>query len=381
MIDLLSLISVPEVIPTVPPDSSAPAGMDFSALLEQLFAQAGPGGSGVRPGAGDASPVPVEPWRRAPEDPLASVAEVPEAVPDSHAPEPARDVAPEKPERTPAAPWDPGFAVAVASALTAALQSSPAAPEQIQPAAAAAASTPVPHAEAGPIDKPGKRVDDAPAAVPLALPAIHAMRLSEASPESLILADVKKFDVTLERIPLKPAEVPGAEPPARALVTTDPILNLRQLQLPLRLISVQKVSAADRPQDRAKPAGTTPEPNDHTSPALVPQVADPAAPLDTAEQSRPAQLIEIPDMPKLQVVRTVSIEVGDEGSQVAIHIADRGDGMALQLGASSETLHRTLESSVGSLVHTLKQEQIHISNVEVTRKSPIDKVRRMKEAH
>jgi hypothetical protein len=53
----------------------------------------------------------------------------------------------------------------------------------------------------------------------------------------------------------------------------------------------------------------------------------------------------------------------------------------MQHNAGSDPLHQDLQSSLGSLVRALKQEQVQVSNVEVSRKSPIGKVRRMKEAH
>jgi flagellar hook-length control protein FliK len=55
--------------------------------------------------------------------------------------------------------------------------------------------------------------------------------------------------------------------------------------------------------------------------------------------------------------------------------------MNLHFGTGNETMRRSLESSVASLVQALKQENIEITNVEVSRKSPIEKVRRMKGAH
>jgi hypothetical protein len=111
------------------------------------------------------------------------------------------------------------------------------------------------------------------------------------------------------------------------------------------------------------------------------QFVDPGRTAEPVEQVRPAQPVEIPDMPKLQTVRTVAMEVGDAGSQVVIRIEERGGGVNLHFGTGNETLHRSIASSVESLVRALRQEKIEISNVEVSRKSPIDKVRRMKEAH
>jgi hypothetical protein len=75
------------------------------------------------------------------------------------------------------------------------------------------------------------------------------------------------------------------------------------------------------------------------------------------------------------------MEVGDAGSEVIVRIEDRGGTMNLQFGTGSDTMHRSLQSSVGSLVEALKQQRIDVSNVEVSRKEVIDRVRRMKEAH
>lgn len=55
--------------------------------------------------------------------------------------------------------------------------------------------------------------------------------------------------------------------------------------------------------------------------------------------------------------------------------------MNLHFGAGSDTLHHGLESSVDSLVNALRQEKIQVCNVDVSRKSPIEKVRRTKESH
>ena len=101
----------------------------------------------------------------------------------------------------------------------------------------------------------------------------------------------------------------------------------------------------------------------------------------TIDQLLPAQPIEIPNIPKLKFVRTVSLEVGEAESQVTIRIEARGGDMNLHLGVGNETLHHELESSMGSLIHTLKQEDIEVSTAEISRKSPIEKVRRMKEAN
>jgi hypothetical protein len=100
----------------------------------------------------------------------------------------------------------------------------------------------------------------------------------------------------------------------------------------------------------------------------------------TVEQAVAAQPIQIPDPPKLPLVRTVSMEVGEAESHVTIRIEERAGDMKLNLGVGNEALHRELSSSMGSLIHTLKQEDIQVSAAEVSKKSPIEKVRKMKEA-
>ena len=75
------------------------------------------------------------------------------------------------------------------------------------------------------------------------------------------------------------------------------------------------------------------------------------------------------------------MEVGDADSQVTVRIQERAGDISLQISAANEPLHQDLQSSVGSLVQTLKQEQVQVSNVDVSKKSPIEKVRRMKETN
>jgi hypothetical protein len=102
---------------------------------------------------------------------------------------------------------------------------------------------------------------------------------------------------------------------------------------------------------------------------------------DQVEQARPAQPVEIPQTPHLPVVRTVAMEVGDADSQVTVRIQERAGDISLQINAANDPLHQELQSSVGTLVQTLKQEHVQLSTVDVSRKSPIEKVRRMKETN
>jgi hypothetical protein len=96
---------------------------------------------------------------------------------------------------------------------------------------------------------------------------------------------------------------------------------------------------------------------------------------------RAAQPVETPQMPHLKVLRAVSMEVGEGDSQVVIRIQENSGDLSLQLNAGNEPLRRELQSSVSSLLNALRHEQVKVTNVEVTRKAPADRVRRMKGAH
>ena len=230
--------------------------------------------------------------------------------------------------------------------------------------------------------KAAPEVDIAPQAAPVTMP--HPLEVATmglvAEIQQAVLADVKKFEIDTRREPTPPLEA-GTPEPAHAVITTDPIANLRQLQLPPRVIAIQKVTLESKFPDRPKAEQGTTEQSDAGTSAQIPQAMESRHTVATIDQSVPAQPIEIPDIPKLQLVRTVSMEVGEAESQVSIRIEERGGDMKLQLGVGNETLHRELESSMGSLIHTLKQEDIQVSAAEVSRKSPIEKVRRMKEAN
>jgi hypothetical protein len=200
-------------------------------------------------------------------------------------------------------------------------------------------------------------------------------------------ADVKKFEFTVQAPAAPAASAPQqkdaaasvvVDPVKEALVATDPLVTVQQQQLPPRIMAIQKVVAETRSSERGKL--NSPSTSDVTAPTPTTQSTDLIRPAERVDQAAPANPIEIPNLPHLPVVRTVAMEVGDPGSQVTIHIQERGGDVAMQLNTASDSLHQILQSSVGSLVQSLKQEQVQVSNVEVTRKSPIDKVRRMKEA-
>jgi hypothetical protein len=225
-------------------------------------------------------------------------------------------------------------------------------------------------------------VDIAPPAAPVTMP--HPLEVATvglaAEVQQAVLSDVKKFEIDTRREPAPTLEA-GTPEPANPVITTDPIANLRQLQLPPRVIAIQKVTLDPKFADRPKTQQETTEQSDAGTSVQIPQAMESRHAVATTDQSVPAQPIEIPDIPKLQLVRTVSMEVGEAESQVSIRIEERGGDMKLHLGVGNETLHRELESSMGLLIHTLKQEDIQVSTAEVSRKSPIEKVRRMKEAN
>ena len=199
-------------------------------------------------------------------------------------------------------------------------------------------------------------------------------------------AEVRKFEFTGEREApqraIQQPQAPAAPADAaqkQAMITTDPIINLRQEQLPPRIVLVQNAGIETRLPERGKPEPGMPATEAPAAPAS--HFSDVIRTFDQIEQARPAQPIEIPATPQLKVVRAVSMEVGDADSQVVIRIQERSGDVSLQLNAGSEPLRHELQSSVASLVSALRQEDVKVTNVEVSRKSPIDRVRRMKEAH
>jgi hypothetical protein len=202
-------------------------------------------------------------------------------------------------------------------------------------------------------------------------------------------ADVKKFEFKVQTETARPAapqgqpQVAPAEAPKQAIITTDPLANIQLQQLPPRITAIEKLAPEGRLADRARPDAEH-QTTDGATAAPVMHFGDMTRPADNAapvEHTLAAHTVEIPNLPHIQVVRTVSMEVGEADSQVMVRIQERAGDISLQINAGSEPLHEGLQSSVGSLVSALKQEQVQVSNVEVSRKSPIEKVRRMKEAN
>jgi hypothetical protein len=214
-------------------------------------------------------------------------------------------------------------------------------------------------------------------------PDLEKLAETPRSPENpdAMLEDVGHPEATTRHDAVKPTEAPTQlELPNQAEITTDPILSVRQRQIPHLWVAIPKLLVERASSDR-KNEPVVMQKGDSNAQAPAFQMPDPARATDSIEQPRPAHYVEIPNVPKLPTVRTVLMEVGDADSQVIVRIEDRGGNMNLHFGAGNETMHHSLESSVGSLIHALKRENIEVTNVEVTRKSPIEKVRRMKEAH
>ena len=176
-----------------------------------------------------------------------------------------------------------------------------------------------------------------------AAPKADSPPASPTLPEQL-LEDVKKIEITVKREAVSPPHpLPQQQPPIEvellrpAVITTDPIANLQQRQLLPRIMPIEKIAIAAHVAERRKPDVGEPVVEGRTS-ANAPHFPNPFQAVESAEAPRPAQLVEIPEMPKLQVVRTVSMEVGEAESQVTIRIEEKDGGMKLHLGARSETM-------------------------------------------
>jgi len=390
VINLLPLIPMVDAAPAVSANISVPITEDFSALLTELM-----------------TALQVEQPAVQIDEPVAALPPLQVEMPIARLPEPQveteNEPAPE-PEPEPCTTIDPGAVYddrptlslepieldlpqAVVPELIPAMMPTPAViaegtrqPAPQEPEKAKPRPTEF-VAVAEPIRLPGPECDGAPKTdCPPARPTL---------PEQM-LEDVKKLEITVKREAVSqlaqlPQQLRHIEPsievtqPRPAVITTDPIANLQQRQLPPRIMPIEKIVIAAQVAERRKPEAIEQAVEGRTS-ANATHFPNPFQAVESAEAPRPAQLVEIPKMPRLQIVRTVSMEVGEADSQVLIRIEERDGGMKLHLGARNETMHRNIESSVASLVQALKQEQIQVSNVEVTRKSPIEKVRRLREA-
>jgi hypothetical protein len=239
----------------------------------------------------------------------------------------------------------------------------------------------VPAAVAG-AEKPALKIEEPVAEKPVQVPVTLAPTKSEIDP---VWAEVKKFELNIQREAAAPAKsqpaalAPPAEAPKQAMITSDPLVNIKQEQLPPRIIAVQKVNLDARLPERSK-SDVDSTANEATHAPTV-QFSDVGQPVEHIEQVRAAHHVEQPVVPQSQVVRTVAIEVGEADSQVMIRIQERGGDISVQLNAANEPLHHNLQSSLDSLVQSLRQDEVKVASAEVSRKSPIEKVRKSKEAH
>jgi len=231
-------------------------------------------------------------------------------------------------------------------------------------------------------EKPTMKIEEPAAQKPVQVPGTPVTAKSDVDP---VWAEVKKFELTIKHEAAAPTKSQPGEPVTteeaakQAMITTDPLANLRQEQLPPRIIAVQKVNFDVRLPERSKSDPASQVNETTTAPTL--QLNGVSQQLGPVEQVRAAHHVELPQLPQSQVVRSVAIEVGEADSQVMIRIQERGGDVSLQLNAGSEPLHQDLKSSLGSLVQSLRQEEVKVASAEVSRKSPIGKVGRSKEAH
>ena len=332
MINLLSLLSLLQPVPAVSPDSSVGIEQDFSALLTEMV------GDFAIPAATTAVPETSAEVERRP---------IPEL-------------------RTPPMPMEEHPIIRKADDSAESAGTAPTAP------IAALILERVPMADP---------VSDLEPPIPPSQPEEAGHPKTGQPSTRAILADLKALDVTVEHEMVRaPKTQPRSESPARAVVTADPIARIRESYSPLRVLPVRKVVVEEKSAEQKNESRAD---SNHIPLPAVPafQPSDPARGFETIDQPRPAQLIEVPNVPKLQVIRTVSMQVGEAGSEVIVRIEDRGGTMNLQFGTGSDTMHRSLQSSIGALVQALRQQRIDVSNVEVSRKASMHKVRRMKEAY
>lgn len=184
----------------------------------------------------------------------------------------------------------------------------------------------------------------------------------------------------------KPAAPRTARP--EPLVTTDPIANLQQQQIPdlphvqqraHRALTIDKsgieTRTAERGKDSPMPAGTDANtPSDGVFADMTAQATV------ESESALPAHHVEIPVMPSLQVVRTLAMEVGDAGSEIIIRLEERSGDVHLKFDSASETMRQSLESSIDTLVDDFIQEAVPVSRIELGDKALITKISRMKGA-
>ena len=394
--DLLSLLQTSDAAPAVSTDSSAPIAQDLSALLTEMIGPVAAVQAPALPQIQAPALPQVPPLAQVQTPALPEVPAAPKVQPKEVAKEAAEEIAeeiapvvaqPTEPAELPALPE-----IVVSEPKGKEPQKAPEAQkvEDVQPASPSPfvlmPFVPVAVAAAGIEPAPTDPIAQPPETAPEPVGAGFTPAASRPTPElERAFAEVRKFELAVQQEVAKPETKPlpalpaPAEAPKQALITTDPIANVQQQQLPPRVVAIQKIAIEAKFPERSKPATTaSSDTTTTTTPSL--HFSDAARTVEHIEQVRAAHQVEIPELPKFQVVRTVAMQVGDADSQVTIRIQERGGDLTMQLNTGSEPLRQDLQSSIGSLVQALKQEQIQVSNVEVSRKAPIDKVRRMKEA-
>jgi hypothetical protein len=148
------------------------------------------------------------------------------------------------------------------------------------------------------------------------------------------------------------------------MVTTDPVRNVAQQQLPPRIMPVMKVVPEANPADRSKPSATAGK--DVVAGAPPSQFTEVVRPIERVDQAPAAHTIEIPNISNLPVVRIVPMQVGDADYEVTIRVQQRGTDLTLHLNAANCRLHQNLQSAVGSLANALKLEDVPVSGIEVS---------------
>src|SRR5262249_14485730 len=112
-------------------------------------------------------------------------------------------------------------------------------------------------------------------------------------------ADVKKFELTVQlEVPTtsgpragQQASVSQVQLSKTAVVTTDPVQNLTQQQLPPRIVAVLKVVTEAKTADRSKPG---PPDKDVIASAPATQFTDFVRPVERLDEAPLAHTVEIP---------------------------------------------------------------------------------------
>jgi hypothetical protein len=202
-----------------------------------------------------------------------------------------------------------------------------------------------------------------------------------------VCADLRRFELTVEPEVSTPSALPAGQqvsvtqdqPLKMAFITTDPVKNLTQQQVPARIVPILKVVPEAKAADRNKSSAAT----GYDLIALAPtgHPIDLVRQLEHVDPPPAAHTIEIPNIPHLPVVRIVSMQVGESDSEVTVRIQQREGNVTLQLNSDNDRLHQALQYSVGSLAQALKLQNVPVTGIEVSRKSLPHRVRRMKETH